>query len=51
VKIREQNVDGLLLQNLQSIFERPAIADNFELRLCTEKPSHTFQEQSMVIQQ
>jgi hypothetical protein len=51
VKIQEHNVDGLLLQSLQSVFDRPASADNFEVSLCSEEPSHTFPEQSVVIYQ
>jgi hypothetical protein len=51
VKIQEHNIDGLLLQNLQRIFDEPAISDNFELEDCSGEPSLAFPEQSMVIYQ
>jgi len=40
IEIEEDQVNGLLSKDLESLFNRPAVGSNIEPWLCPEKPTY-----------
>ena len=51
VEVQQHKIDGLSPQDLESLFDRPAVGNNLKVRFSTQKPAHALTKQGMVVEQ
>lgn len=49
IEVEQYHVNGLLLQDLQSFFNRSAMSNNVESGFRSEKPTYAFPEQGVIV--